>query len=235
MRSATTTSAAVAVTVSNVPPPPDITPHCGADGAQRYGERHGRGHAADNVGGRSGVRRRGVAQDGHKRPYSVAGTTTVTDGAVTLTAVARDAAGNTTTSAPVDVIVSNAVVRRWRSFRPTLHAALFRLPQRRRRVAGVMNLTGTAATFTAPSTSQHQRTDVCCAARRPGIVARSTSRYADLVSRMPFEDLPRQATIDQVRAWILLAHPALTLSPTLRPPAVSSPPPLPIQRADISR
>ena len=42
-------------------------------------------------------------------PYSINwNTTTVADGSHTLTAVARDAAGNTTTSAPVTVIVANA-------------------------------------------------------------------------------------------------------------------------------
>jgi hypothetical protein len=41
-------------------------------------------------------------------PYSIAwNTTTTTNGTHTLTAVARDAAGNTTTSAPVTVTVSN--------------------------------------------------------------------------------------------------------------------------------
>src|SRR5204863_7709566 len=41
-------------------------------------------------------------------PYSVTGhTTTVPNGSYTLTAVARDAAGNRTTSAPVTVTVSN--------------------------------------------------------------------------------------------------------------------------------
>jgi hypothetical protein len=53
----------------------------------------------------------GVQVDGADTisPYSINwNTTTVADGGHTLTAVARDAAGNTTTSAPVNVIVANA-------------------------------------------------------------------------------------------------------------------------------
>jgi len=45
-------------------------------------------------------------------PYTVTwDSTTLSDGAYTLTAVARDAAGNSTTSAPVNVLVANGSVR----------------------------------------------------------------------------------------------------------------------------
>jgi hypothetical protein len=45
-------------------------------------------------------------------PYSVSwDTTTAANGTHTLTAVARDAAGNTATSAPVNVNVSNRAIR----------------------------------------------------------------------------------------------------------------------------
>ncbi|MDX6476257.1 MAG: hypothetical protein QOH95_1768, partial [Gaiellaceae bacterium] len=68
--------------------------------------------ASDNVGV-TGVSFRldglAIAGDDTTAPYSVNwDTTTATNGSHTLTAVARDAAGNTTTSAPVAVTVSNA-------------------------------------------------------------------------------------------------------------------------------
>ena len=48
------------------------------------------------------------AEDTTPDPYSVAwNTATVTNGTHTLTAIARDAAGNTTTSAPVNVTVES--------------------------------------------------------------------------------------------------------------------------------
>src|SRR2546428_5010592 len=47
-----------------------------------------------------------------RSPYAVSwNTTTATNGSHLLTAVARDAAGNRTTSAPVSVTVSNTVAR----------------------------------------------------------------------------------------------------------------------------
>jgi hypothetical protein len=49
-----------------------------------------------------------LASEDTSAPYSVSwNSTTATNGSHTLTAVARDAAGNTTTSAPVQVTVNN--------------------------------------------------------------------------------------------------------------------------------
>jgi galactose oxidase-like protein/Big-like domain-containing protein/glyoxal oxidase-like protein/Kelch motif protein len=51
-----------------------------------------------------------IGGEDNAAPYAVnANTTTVPDGSYTLTAVARDAAGNLTTSAPVTITVSNSV------------------------------------------------------------------------------------------------------------------------------
>ena len=107
-----TTSASVSVTVANA--------------ARAHGERHRSRHRRDRVGhgGRHRHRlrqRRGgrgaVPVDGAPlgaedptAPYSVSwDTTAALNGTHTLTAVARDAAGNTTTSAPVSVTVDNPV------------------------------------------------------------------------------------------------------------------------------
>ena len=111
-----TTSAAVAVTVANVPPPPDTTPPTvtlTAPTGTVSGTVAVTANAADNVGVTQVEFFAGTTSLGTdtSAPYSVSwNTTTVADGAVTLTAVAHDAAGNTTTSAPVDVTVSNPVV-----------------------------------------------------------------------------------------------------------------------------
>src|SRR5204862_484119 len=68
--------------------------------------------ASDNVGG-AGVQilldRSALGAEDTTAPYAVAwDTTTTSDGSHALTARARDAAGNTTTSAAVTVTVSNA-------------------------------------------------------------------------------------------------------------------------------
>jgi parallel beta-helix repeat protein len=58
-------------------------------------------------------------------PYQISwDTTTVANGAHTLTAVARDAAGNTTTSAPVSVTVNNSVPTTTLEFSPTDDATI---------------------------------------------------------------------------------------------------------------
>jgi hypothetical protein len=111
------TSAGVTVTVSNGGPPPDTTPPTvevtsPSSGAPVAGIATVSAGASDNVGV-AGVRFfvDGVAIGGEDTtvPYSVAwDTTTASNGSHTLTAVARDAAGNTRTSAPVTVTVSNA-------------------------------------------------------------------------------------------------------------------------------
>ncbi|MDR4483587.1 MAG: Ig-like domain-containing protein [Nitrospirales bacterium] len=67
--------------------------------------------ASDNVGV-AGVQFRlqgaNLGAEDTTNPYSTSwNTTTVPNGSYTLTAIARDAAGNTTTAAPITVTVSN--------------------------------------------------------------------------------------------------------------------------------
>ncbi len=109
-----TTSATVNVTVNN----PDITAPTvsligPATGATVKGTVSVGATAADNVGV-AGVRflldGNSLGAEDTTSPYGPVSwhTATVSDGTHTLTAVARDAAGNTTTSAPVTVTVANA-------------------------------------------------------------------------------------------------------------------------------
>jgi hypothetical protein len=112
----TRTSSAITVTVSNGPPPdtsaPSVSISSPADGATVSGTITVSASASDNVGV-AGVQ---FQLDGANAgpvltaaPYSVPwDTTTVGDGSHTITAIAADAAGNQTTSAPVTVTVSNA-------------------------------------------------------------------------------------------------------------------------------
>ncbi len=112
-----TTSAPVGVTVNNAPPPPDTTPPTvsvtsPAAGATVSGTVSVSAGAADNVGV-AGVRftldGAPLGAEDTSAPYSVSwNTTTASGGAHTLRAIARDAAGNETTSAPVGVTVDNA-------------------------------------------------------------------------------------------------------------------------------
>ncbi|PYR28976.1 MAG: hypothetical protein DMF98_01355 [Acidobacteria bacterium] len=115
------TSDPVTVTVSNTAPPPppppaDTTPPTvsitsPANGATISGTVMLRASASDNVGV-VGVqfqldRVNGGAED-TTSPYSILfDTTTTSDGVHTITAVARDSAGNRTTSDPVTVTVAN--------------------------------------------------------------------------------------------------------------------------------
>ncbi len=115
----TTTSAARTVTVNNVAPtdtvPPTAALTAPANGATVSGNVALSANASDNVGV-AGVQ---FLMNGNPipnltedttAPYSVTwNTTTVTNGTYTLTARARDAAGNTTTSAARTVTVSNPV------------------------------------------------------------------------------------------------------------------------------
>jgi Big-like domain-containing protein len=111
-----TTSASVSVTVSNGPPP-DTTPPAvaitsPAAGSSVSGAVAVAAAASDNVGV-VGVQFRldgvSLGVEDTTAPYSVTwDTTTATNGSThTLSATARDAAGNTTTSASVSVTVSN--------------------------------------------------------------------------------------------------------------------------------
>src|SRR5258708_5707746 len=113
------TSNAVTVTVSNAPPPPppDTTPPTVSvtspgSGATISGTTSVTASASDNVGV-VGVQFRidgaNFGAEDTSAPYSVSWNTTgAANGSHTITAVARDAAGNRTTSAPVTVTVSNA-------------------------------------------------------------------------------------------------------------------------------
>ncbi|HSC26650.1 MAG TPA: Ig-like domain-containing protein, partial [Vicinamibacterales bacterium] len=109
-----TTSAAVTVNVSNRPAPdatpPTVSITSPANGATVSGTIAVDASASDNVGVVGveffidGVRR----GEDTTAPYSIAlDTTAIADGSHTLTAVARDAAGNRTTSTAVAVNVSN--------------------------------------------------------------------------------------------------------------------------------
>jgi hypothetical protein len=113
----TATAASITVTVQNQAPgdttPPTVALTAPAGGATVSGTVAVSATASDNVGV-VGVQFRldgaNVGAEDTTSPYSVGWTTTsVTNGSHTLTAVARDAAGNTTTSASRTVTVSNSV------------------------------------------------------------------------------------------------------------------------------
>ncbi|HEX5922362.1 MAG TPA: LamG-like jellyroll fold domain-containing protein [Baekduia sp.] len=111
------TSTSVSVTVSNGTPdttPPTVSMTAPARGATVSGASVAlSATASDNVGV-TGVQFRldgttNIGAQATTSPYAVTwNTTAVSNGAHTLTAVARDAAGNTTTSGAVSVTVSNA-------------------------------------------------------------------------------------------------------------------------------
>jgi hypothetical protein len=106
----TTTSAGVTVTVDKAAPTDSMT--APANGAVVSGTAVTvSGNASDNVGV-VGVQFKldgaNLGAEDTSSPYSISwNTTTAANGSHTLTAVARDAAGNTTTSAGVTVTVSN--------------------------------------------------------------------------------------------------------------------------------
>jgi hypothetical protein len=108
----TTTSAAVGVTVSNDLTAPTVAMTAPADGSTATGTAVTvSATAADNVGV-AGVQflldGAALGTEVTTAPYSMSwNSTTATNGAHTLSARARDAAGNTTTSATVSVTVSN--------------------------------------------------------------------------------------------------------------------------------
>ena len=111
----TTTSAAVTVTVANGYPAPTVSLTAPAAGATVSGTVTLSATATDNVGV-AGVQflldGANLGTEDTTAPYSVSwNTTTVANGTHTLTAVARDAAGNTTTSATVTVTVANRIPR----------------------------------------------------------------------------------------------------------------------------
>ena len=102
------------VTVANAADttPPTVSHHRSASGTTVSGVVTIAANASDNVGV-AGVQflvdNNLLAAEDTGSPYSVTwNTTTAANGAHTLTARARDAAGNTTTSAPVTITVANA-------------------------------------------------------------------------------------------------------------------------------
>ena len=107
------TSAPITVTVANSPDTtaPAVSVTAPANGATVSGTVTVTATATDNVGV-GGVQFKldgnSLGAEDTTAPYSVSwNTTTATNGTHTLTAVARDAAGNTTTSATVTVTVAN--------------------------------------------------------------------------------------------------------------------------------
>ncbi|HMC21354.1 MAG TPA: Ig-like domain-containing protein, partial [Thermoanaerobaculia bacterium] len=110
-----TTSGPVTVTVSNSTPdttPPTVSITAPAAGATVSGTVSVKANASDNVGV-VGVQflldGANLNAEDTSAPYSTSwDTTTAMNGSHTLTAVARDAAGNRTTSGPVTVTVSNS-------------------------------------------------------------------------------------------------------------------------------
>ena len=113
----TTTSTAVSITVQNIAPdsmPPAVSLIAPADGVTVSGAVTVSATASDNVGV-VGVQFRvdgvNVGAEDTSSPFSTSWVTAiVADGAHTITAVARDAAGNTTVSAPRTVTVSNGAL-----------------------------------------------------------------------------------------------------------------------------
>jgi hypothetical protein len=107
----TTTSAAVTVSVSNDTTMPTVSITAPAGGATVSGTLNVTASASDNVGV-AGVQFKldgvNLGAEDTTPPYGVSwNSTTATNGSHALTAVARDAAGNTRTSAAVAVTVSN--------------------------------------------------------------------------------------------------------------------------------
>jgi hypothetical protein len=108
----TTTSGSISVTVSNSDTTrPSVSLTTPAGGATLSGTVTVSASASDNVGV-VGVQLKldgaALGAEDTAAPYSVSwDTRTATDGTHTLTAVARDGAGNTTTSSPIGVTVTN--------------------------------------------------------------------------------------------------------------------------------
>ena len=112
----TTSASPVTVTVSNDTVPPTVSMTAPSSGATVPGTITVSASASDNVGV-AGVQFRldgaPLGAEDTTAPYSVPwDTQTATDGTHTLTAVARDAAGNTSTSSSITVTVSNSGVGR---------------------------------------------------------------------------------------------------------------------------
>ncbi|HMF95572.1 MAG TPA: Ig-like domain-containing protein [Vicinamibacterales bacterium] len=107
----TTTATAVTVTVNNDTTPPTVSITAPTGGSTVSGSATVSANASDDVGV-VGVQFKldgaNLGAEVTAAPYNVSwNTTTAANGTHALTAVARDAAGNSTTSAPVSVTVSN--------------------------------------------------------------------------------------------------------------------------------
>jgi len=136
----TTTSATVTVTVPDTSAP-TVSISAPANGATVSGVVSVTAAAADNVGV-AGVQflvdGANLGAEDTSSPYSVSwSTTTVSNGSHTLTAVARDAAGNTTTSAAIVVTVQNADI--------TAPAVSLTAPAGGATVSGTIAVTATAS------------------------------------------------------------------------------------------
>src|SRR5204862_298811 len=136
----TTTAAAVTVTVFNDTTAPTVSVTAPAGGATVSGTTTISATASDNVGV-VGVQFRldgaNLGAEDTTAPYSIAwDTTTASNASHTLTAIARDAAGNTTTAAAVTVTVFNDATA------PTVRVAVTRV---RATVSGTTAISATAS------------------------------------------------------------------------------------------
>jgi uncharacterized protein (TIGR03118 family) len=208
-----TTSAAVAVTVANAPDttPPTVT--LTAPAGTVSGTVAVTANAADNVGVTQVEFFAGATSLGTdtSAPYSVDwNTTTVADGDVTLTAVAHDGAANTTTSAPVVVTVSNAVVVTLAQLQTNIFTprCAFCHTGAGNALPGVMNLSNAAASHAALvgvaslEVPTLQRVN-------PGnpdssyLIEKLEDATPTVGERMPLGGpFLSQAEIDEIRAWI---------------------------------
>ena len=134
--------------------PPTVSMTAPASGASVSGSVNVSAAATDNVGVTSVQFQLDGANVGAAdttAPYSTSwNTTTTTNGSHTLTAVARDAAGNSTTSVPVTVTVSNPVSD---TIPPTVSMTA---PAGGSTVSGNVNVTATASDNVGVSSVQFQ-------------------------------------------------------------------------------
>ena len=110
-----TTAVSISVTVSNDTSPPSVSVTAPANNATVSGTATVSADASDNVGV-VGVQFKldgnNLGAEDTAPPYSLSwDSTTSVNGAHTLTAVARDAAGNQTTSTVVNITISNTIRR----------------------------------------------------------------------------------------------------------------------------
>jgi hypothetical protein len=176
-----TTSAVVDVTVSNAAPdttPPAVSVSAPADGATVTGTVSVSATASDNVGV-VGVQflldGAALGAEDTSAPYSVSwNSASATNGAHTITARARDAAGNQTTSAVVNVTVSDTAPPTVTATSPAAGAT---------GVSGTANVTATfseALDTTTINTSTFELRDPANALVAAVVTYNATSRVATL-------------------------------------------------------